>query len=53
VLDENAVDEHARTVAVQAGGIDVCFNLISRGDVQGIPLVEMTAADFPVSSRRG
>ena len=45
-LDEQAVDEHARAVASQAGSIDVSFNLISRGDVQGIPLVEMTAEDF-------
>lgn len=45
-LDEQAVDEHARAVAAEAGSIDVSFNLISRGDVQGIPLVDMTAADF-------
>jgi NAD(P)-dependent dehydrogenase (short-subunit alcohol dehydrogenase family) len=45
-LDERAVDEHVRAVASQAGSIDVSFNLISRGDVQGIPLVEMTTADF-------
>ncbi len=45
-LDERAVDEHARAVASQAGSIDVSFNLISRGDVQGIPLVNMTAEDF-------
>ena len=45
-LDEQAVDEHARAVASQAGSIDVSFNLISRGDVQGIPLLEMTAEDF-------
>jgi NAD(P)-dependent dehydrogenase (short-subunit alcohol dehydrogenase family) len=45
-LDEQAVDEHARAVASQAGSIDVSFNLISRGDVQGIPLVEMTVEDF-------
>src|SRR5829696_2577411 len=45
-LDEQAVDEHARSVASQAGSVDVSFNLITRGDVQGIPLVEMTAEDF-------
>ncbi len=45
-LDERAVDEHARAVASRAGSIDVSFNLITRGDVQGIPLVEMTTADF-------
>ena len=42
VLDERAVDEHARSV----GRIDVSFNLILRGDVQGTPLVEMSAADL-------
>ena len=26
--------------------MDVSFNLITRGDVQGIPLLEMTAADY-------
>jgi len=45
-LDERAVEEHAQTVVSQAGGIDVSFNLITRGDVQGIPLVEMAAADL-------
>src|SRR6266511_2967507 len=45
-LDEQAVEEHARVVAARAGSIDVSVNLISRGDVQGIPLVEMTTADF-------
>lgn len=45
-LDERAVGEHARSVAAQAGSLDVSFNLVSHGDVQGIPLVEMTTADF-------
>ncbi|MER6945257.1 SDR family oxidoreductase [Nonomuraea sp. NPDC000554] len=45
-LDEQAVDEHARAVVAQAGSIDVSFNLVTRGDVQGIPLVEMTVADL-------
>jgi NAD(P)-dependent dehydrogenase (short-subunit alcohol dehydrogenase family) len=45
-LDEQAVDDHARSVVAQAGRIDISFNLISRGDVQGIPLVDMTAADL-------
>ena len=35
-LDEQAVDEHAQAVVSQAGSIDVSFNLITRGDVQGI-----------------
>jgi NAD(P)-dependent dehydrogenase (short-subunit alcohol dehydrogenase family) len=45
-LDEQAVDAHARDVASRAGGIDVSFNLITRGDVQGTPLVDMAAADL-------
>jgi NAD(P)-dependent dehydrogenase (short-subunit alcohol dehydrogenase family) len=44
--DERAVDEHAAAVAAQAGGIDVSFNLIFRGDAQGTPLVEMTTERF-------
>jgi len=45
-LDEQAVDEHAHEVAEKAGSLDISFNLITRGDVQGIPLVEMTIEDF-------
>jgi 3-oxoacyl-[acyl-carrier protein] reductase len=45
-LDERAVDEHADAVAAAAGGIDVCFNLISHGDVQGTPMAEMALDDF-------
>ncbi|MGI8800278.1 MAG: SDR family NAD(P)-dependent oxidoreductase [Pseudonocardia sp.] len=45
-LDEHAVDEHARLVVAEAGGIDVSLNLVSRGDVQGVPLVEMETADL-------
>jgi NAD(P)-dependent dehydrogenase (short-subunit alcohol dehydrogenase family) len=45
-LDERAVEEHARTVASQAGSIDISFNLISRGDVQGIPLIDMSPEDL-------
>jgi NAD(P)-dependent dehydrogenase (short-subunit alcohol dehydrogenase family) len=45
-LDESAVDEHADAVAAQAGGIDVSFNLISHGDVQGTPMAEMSLADY-------
>jgi NAD(P)-dependent dehydrogenase (short-subunit alcohol dehydrogenase family) len=45
-LDERAVEEHVRGVASEVGGIDVSFNLVSRGDVQGIPLVEMTIEDL-------
>jgi NAD(P)-dependent dehydrogenase (short-subunit alcohol dehydrogenase family) len=45
-LDEKAVDEHARAIGSEAGSIDVSFNLITRGDVQGIPLIEMATDDL-------
>jgi 3-oxoacyl-[acyl-carrier protein] reductase len=45
-LDERAVDEHADAVAEKAGGIDVSFNAISHGDVQGFPLIDMSFEDF-------
>jgi NAD(P)-dependent dehydrogenase (short-subunit alcohol dehydrogenase family) len=45
-LDEQAVNEHVRAVASEAGSVDVSFNLITRGDVQGTPLVEMATDDL-------
>jgi NAD(P)-dependent dehydrogenase (short-subunit alcohol dehydrogenase family) len=45
-LDEQAVDEHVRAVAAEAGSVDVSLNLITRGDVQGTPLVDMKADDL-------
>jgi NAD(P)-dependent dehydrogenase (short-subunit alcohol dehydrogenase family) len=45
-LDETAVDSHIRDVVAAAGSLDASFNLISRGDVQGTPLVEMTTDDL-------
>ncbi|MDQ6919533.1 MAG: SDR family oxidoreductase [Candidatus Dormibacteraeota bacterium] len=45
-LDERAVDEHVRKVVAKTGSLDISFNLVTRGDVQGIPLVEMTADDL-------
>ena len=45
-LDETAVDEHADALAASAGGIDISFNVISHGDVQGTPLAEMPLEDF-------
>ena len=45
-LDEQAVDAHADSVAAQFGSLDVSFNLISHGDVQGTPLAEMSVGDF-------
>ena len=45
-LDEEAVERHADGVVAAAGGIDVSINLISRGDVQGTPLTDMTPEDL-------
>ena len=45
-LDERAVEEHVGDVVAKAGHVDISFNLISRGDVQQIPLVDMAAADL-------
>ena len=44
--DEQAVDDHVQHVVSQAGTIDVSFNLITRGDVQGIPLIDMSKEDL-------
>ena len=40
------LDEHVRDVALRAGSVDVSFNLVTRDDVQGIPLVDMSWEDF-------
>jgi NAD(P)-dependent dehydrogenase (short-subunit alcohol dehydrogenase family) len=45
-LDERAVDEHVQAAVATAGSVDISFNLVTRGDVQQIPLVEMTTADL-------
>jgi NAD(P)-dependent dehydrogenase (short-subunit alcohol dehydrogenase family) len=44
--DERAVDANVEAVAAKAGRLDVSFNLISRGDVQRTPLIEMTTDDL-------
>jgi 3-oxoacyl-[acyl-carrier protein] reductase len=45
-LDADAVEAHAADLAARAGSIDVSLNVISQGDVQGTPLIEMDPADF-------
>jgi NAD(P)-dependent dehydrogenase (short-subunit alcohol dehydrogenase family) len=45
-LDEQAVDRHVEDVVSKAGRVDISFNLITRGDVQGVPLVEMKTDDL-------
>ncbi|MBN6039178.1 SDR family NAD(P)-dependent oxidoreductase [Amycolatopsis sp. 195334CR] len=45
-LDETAVDDHAAAVVREAGSLDISLNLVTRGDIQGIPLVEMSVEDY-------
>ena len=52
-LDEDAVDRHVRSVVDEAGRLDVSFNLISRGDVQGTRLLEMNVDDFVAPALTG
>jgi 3-oxoacyl-[acyl-carrier protein] reductase len=44
--DEDGVRGFVDAVAEEAGRLDVSFDLISVGDEQGTPLVEMEWADF-------
>jgi 3-oxoacyl-[acyl-carrier protein] reductase len=45
-LDEGSVGRFVEAVVDEAGRLDVSFNLISVGDVQGTPLAEMEWDDF-------
>lgn len=45
-LDERAVESHVENVASKTGHVDVSFNLITRGDAQGTPLVDMATDDL-------
>jgi 3-oxoacyl-[acyl-carrier protein] reductase len=45
-LDEGSVRGFVEKVVAEAGRVDVSFNLISVGDVQGTPLAEMAWDDF-------
>lgn len=45
-LEGDTVDGHADRVVADAGRLDISMNLISIGDIQGTPLVEMTLDDF-------
>ncbi|MBO0847537.1 MAG: SDR family oxidoreductase [Nocardioides sp.] len=44
--DQRAVDAFVDGVAARAGSVDVSFNLISHGDVQGTPMADMQVEDF-------
>jgi NAD(P)-dependent dehydrogenase (short-subunit alcohol dehydrogenase family) len=45
-LDEGSVRRFVEAVVEEAGRLDVSFNLISVGDVQGTPVTEMEWGDF-------
>jgi NAD(P)-dependent dehydrogenase (short-subunit alcohol dehydrogenase family) len=45
-LDEAAVEAHVTDVVARHGSVDISFNLITRGDVQGVPLVDMSPDDL-------
>lgn len=45
-LDETQVQQHADAVASKNGRIDITFNAIGLGDVQGTPLAEMSLEDY-------
>jgi NAD(P)-dependent dehydrogenase (short-subunit alcohol dehydrogenase family) len=45
-LDEQAVEDHVQDVVSKAGRVDVSFCLITRGDVQGTPLIRIQADDL-------
>jgi NAD(P)-dependent dehydrogenase (short-subunit alcohol dehydrogenase family) len=51
-LDESAVDQHADSVAAQAGRIDIALNAVGIMHVQGTPLAELSFQDFahPITS---
>ncbi len=50
--NERTVNQHADHVAAAAGSLDISMNVIQHGDVQGIPMAEMSVADYlrPVST---
>ena len=52
-LDERAVGAHASSVADAAGSIDVTFNAISLGDVQGTPLARDATRGLPPPDHGG
>jgi NAD(P)-dependent dehydrogenase (short-subunit alcohol dehydrogenase family) len=45
-LDKASVDAHADRVVADAGSIDVSFNAVEVGNVQGVPLTEISVEDF-------
>ncbi|MEV5915873.1 SDR family oxidoreductase [Streptomyces chartreusis] len=51
--DEDAVEAHAASVVERAGRIDISVNLVPRGDWQGVPLTEMSVAEYTRPVVRG
>lgn len=45
-LDQLSVEQHLDEVVKQTGRIDISFNAIGIGHIQGMPLVEMALAEF-------
>ena len=45
-LDGDAVSAHADAVVAAVGRLDISLNLVTRGDVQGIPLADLTVEDL-------
>lgn len=45
-LNENSVNDHLQRVFQIAGSVDISFNAIGITNVQGVPLVELSANDF-------
>jgi 3-oxoacyl-[acyl-carrier protein] reductase len=45
-LDQLSVDSHLGEVVKKTGGLDISFNAIGIGHIQGMPLVEMALAEF-------
>lgn len=45
-LDEDQVGQHVERVARDFGTVDIAFDLISVGDVQGTPMIEMSPDEY-------
>jgi 3-oxoacyl-[acyl-carrier protein] reductase len=45
-LDQLSVEQHLGEVVKKTGGIDISFNAIGIGHMQGMPLVEMAVEEF-------
>jgi 3-oxoacyl-[acyl-carrier protein] reductase len=48
-LDQRSVELYANAVVAKADSLDISFNAIGLGDVQGAPLVEMSYEYFALA----